>query len=941
MYKARKRQATPATSTRASTPAESVAAKKQRMASGGGRPVGRNQQPTPTATSRRENTLADDIDSVNGRQDESETERGDVILEGEMKEQRILSLHGPCGGNLAAAWYDPEERKIQILEDTKDTMSWDLAVLLLEQIRPTLVIMSSKSHTSLIEKVDLYREENEAELLLLPSRSCYPKSASISLASIRLPDPSRSPIVAPDTADQTEYDGEGFSARGEWKEAGAGMGAYRLNMVKLGCWVNVNAPLAIVAAGVLVEQIKKCRAMEIMPGEEYFSGLELTALESMDLEMHMQINKDALTSLAIFDVESHGFMYSDKEKQALSVFGKLDSSVTPLGRKLLHTWHLRPLLSLDEIAHRHDAVALFSATENEYVVSSLRKIMKGVRNVPARVTRLQSGRGSYVEWKCLVDALTAALEIRGVVCELSTSSLIPIVDKVRHVITDDLVVFCQDMNAVIDWDTSRLEGRVAVRPGIDEELDEWREVYAGLDATLNQVARMISPQVPPGISHSINVVYLPQLGYLAVIQAETEETPEIPGWEKRFHTEDRFYYKTREMEDLDDHFGDLVTLMIGKEIEIVQRLTEYLKEYEPSILSTVEVIAELDCILALSKAARDYGLKRPTMSNDPVLKIRKGRHILYESLVPHYVENDTVIAAGGRDDLASMMLITGANGSGKSAYGKQVALMAFMAQIGSFVPAEEAVIGICDKIFTRLQTRESSSRPASAFMIDLGQISQALRGVTERSLVVIDEFGKGTIPSDGAGLLAGTIEFLLRGVCPRSVVMTHFHELFANKIIKEEAYPVKFCHMKTMVLEGTDHLEYLYKLVPSMDLSSNAAECALRHGIPPNIVARAKTVTDHISRFDISSLLDATLTSQNLLEITASEELAKKFLVWKIDPEEGGEEGVMDVLKGMIEETERVMERTETGAGTGAEVGSEIGFGDETEEEGDSEDETI
>lgn len=419
------------------------------------------------------------------------------------------------------------------------------------------------------------------------------------------------------------------------------------------------------------------------------------------------------------------------------------------------------------------------------------------------------------------------------------------------------------------------------------------------------MALMIYPQVPPGISFSVNVVYLPQLGYLAVIQADADEPPEIPGWESRFHTEDRYYYKTAEMEDLDDHFGDLYTLMIGKEIEIIQRLVEHLKGYETSILRTADAIAELDCILALARAARDFGLKRPIMREEPVLQIRGGRHILYESLVPRYIENDTMIASGGIDGLASMMIITGANGSGKSAYGKQVALMAFMAQIGSFVPAEEARIGICDKIFTRLQTRESTSKHASAFMIDLGQVSQALRGATRHSLIIMDEFGKGTHPTDGAALLAGTIEYLLQGVCPRSIVMTHFHELFSNHFITEDRLPVRFCHMKTLLTNDSDDMQYLYKLVPSLSLTSNAAECALRHGIPKNIVDRAQEVTKCVTKFEISKLLDATLTIENIREIKAAEELAKRFLTWDIDPDS---EDVIEILQKMIEATDIFLE---------------------------------
>ncbi|KIR53753.1 DNA mismatch repair protein MSH5 [Cryptococcus gattii Ru294] len=899
-----KRQATSATSTRESRSGETVKRLK------GQKSHGTRLQSTLALTSQTEQPqsgLQRILTGGSQNEEMSIEQGGDVVMVDEIKEQRTLSLHGPFMGNLAAAWYDPEARKIQVLEDTKDTLNWDLACLVIEQVRPTLIIMSTRTQNSLMDKVEEYRGQNECELLLLSSRSCCPKAASIHLASVRFSDSSVTPPVC-HAEEQSAYDESRSGVTvddGGWRDEVAGMGTYRLSLVKLGCWMNINAPLATVAAGVLVEQVKKGRTMEAMLGGQHLNGLELIALESMDLERHMQINKDTLTSLAIFDVESHAFMYSDQDKQALSIFGKLDSTVTPLGKKLLHTWHLRPLLDLAEISTRHNAVEFFSSAENAHFMASLRKAMKGVRNVPAHCTKLQTGRGSYAEWKCLVDALTAALEIRNFMCGVTTPVSLPIVEKIRETITDNLIIFCQDMNAIIDWDASRLERRVAVRPGVDDELDNWREVYAGLDATLNQVALMIYPQVPPGISSSVNVVYLPQLGYLAVIQADADEPPEILGWESRFHTEDRYYYKTVEMKDLDDHFGDLYTLMIGKEIEIIQRLVEHLKDYEVSILRTVDIIAELDCILALARAARDLGLKRPVMIEEPVLQIRKGRHILFESLVPRYIQNDTMIASGGIDGLASMMIITGSNGSGKSAYGKQVALMVFLAQIGSFVPAEEAVIGICDKIFTRLQTRESTSRHASAFMIDLGQVSQALRGATRHSLIIMDEFGKGTHPADGAGLLAGTIEYLLQGVCPRSIVMTHFHELFANHFITEDRLSVRFCHMKTLLMDDSDGVQYLHKLVPSLSLTSNAAECALRHGIPRRIVDRAQEVTKCVSTFEISKLLDATLTMENIQEIKAAEELARRFLTWDIDPES---EDVMEVLRQMIEETDVFLE---------------------------------
>ncbi|RKO90861.1 DNA mismatch repair protein muts, partial [Blyttiomyces helicus] len=186
----------------------------------------------------------------------------------------------------------------------------------------------------------------------------------------------------------------------------------------------------------------------------------------------------------------------------------------------------------------------------------------------------------------------------------------------------------------------------------------------------------------------------------------------------------------------------------------------------------------LSSLLSLAEAARKYGYERPTMTEDNVLKIVKGRHPLHEFCVDVFVGNDADFGIQ-EDGGTRAMLLTGANFSGKSVYLKQVALITYMAHIGSFVPAESATIGLTDRILTRVRTRcvETVSKIQSTFCIDLHQVSVALRSSTERSLVVLDEFGKGTATTDGIGLFCALIESLVdRGpACPKILAATHFH----------------------------------------------------------------------------------------------------------------------------------------------------------------------
>jgi DNA mismatch repair protein MSH5 len=262
-----------------------------------------------------------------------------------------------------------------------------------------------------------------------------------------------------------------------------------------------------------------------------------------------------------------------------------------------------------------------------------------------------------------------------------------------------------------------------------------------------------------------------------------------------------------------------------------------------------------------------YNLSRPSISEQNVLKIKGGRHLLQELTVSAFIANDTFIVGGNgteRSESAarhspqseaanpqlegpSMILMTGPNYSGKSVYLKQVAMITYMAHIGCFVPAEAATIGLTDKILTRIATRESVSRIQSAFMIDLQQTALALTMATHRSLVIIDEFGKGTETYDGAGLAAGVFEhFLQRGHdCPKVIGATHFHEIFENGFLQPRPR-LGFAHMEVNVdaraTSIEDQITYLYKYCQARSTSSFGTHCAAMNGIDPAVIERAENL---------------------------------------------------------------------------------------------------
>ncbi|KAG8707921.1 MutS protein msh5 [Ceratobasidium sp. 395] len=292
---------------------------------------------------------------------------------------------------------------------------------------------------------------------------------------------------------------------------------------------------------------------------------------------------------------------------------------------------------------------------------------------------------------------------------------------------------------------------------------------------------------------------------------------------------------------------------------------------------------------------------KPEMTEDNVLEIQGGHHPLQALQVPTFVPNDTHIAGGrgigiepenGEDGARSVVIVTGANACGKSVYLKQNALIPFMAQIGCFVPAQSARLGVVDKIFTRVQTQEGVSKLQSSFMIDLAQVSLALRNSTARSLIVMDEFGKGSLSTDGAGLFAGVISHLLkRGAeCPKVLASTHFHELFTRGLIPP-SFPISYAYMNVLLTENHNveggglsqtEVTYLYKVTPGLCLESYAAECARSYGLRPDIVERARFVSDILKRDEIGLLLDEDMTEEEAKELEVCAEVCQRFVRWKM-----------------------------------------------------------
>jgi DNA mismatch repair protein MSH5 len=475
-----------------------------------------------------------------------------------------------------------------------------------------------------------------------------------------------------------------------------------------------------------------------------------------------------------------------------------------------------------------------------------------------------------------------------------------------------------------------------------------KRTYDGLGDFLSEIATQLSSEVPEWARKYIeNCTFFPQLGFLTVVPLDPQtgkgkyegEGMDIDVWEKRFCSDGMGYYKNKRMRETDEYFGDMYGMICGtyshnahrfpllikiqdKEIEITHALAVKTLEHEALLISASDICGELDSLVALARGAQEHRLVPAKMTMENIIDIKGGRHPLQELTVASYVANDAFIQGGrglkapsGSDSAdsqaeldadiveePSLLMMTGPNYSGKSVYLKQIALIVYMAHLGSFVPAESATIGITDKILTRIATRESISKAQSAFMIDLQQIALAMTLATNRSLIIIDEFGKGTNSYDGAGLACGVFEYFLSFGPERPKVLgaTHFHEIFESGQFNGRP-EIAFGHMEVRVDDETevveDQITYLYNFVPGRSTSSFGTCCAAMNGIDPAIIERAEQLILLSVRGDDLVAACSLLSEEATKGLEDAEQVARQFLEQNIPQAMDKQHNVEDVRR--------------------------------------------
>ncbi|KAF5369357.1 hypothetical protein D9758_002767 [Tetrapyrgos nigripes] len=610
-----------------------------------------------------------------------------------------ISLTAWCQyDRVGAAYYDPVKCIIYVLEDTPETSHFDLTKMILEQASPDMVLTSSRSDDKFIDTVQDFMDTSGGIFQIRPHKEFSSAKGRDRLLSLQLlSDLPSQDTNNPPSSDRDE-DSSSIQPRNAYdfmrkqRDITGDPATKRWNAsIRLSNFASIEvSPLCMASVGVLIDHLVRERAMDDMD-DGGINSLDVRSIDSFALNEVMQINMDALFSLQIFENESHASMHSDKTKEGLSLAGVLNNTHTSLGRALMRLWLLRPSLSLEVIRARHDAVECFLTPENQPTSGTIHGHLKGIKNVPRMLAVLSTDRAKISDWQGLLKFTIICVLLKETLSELHSASHVEIIKKLIATLdTPKIRDIGTRINDIIDWEESSETGRVCVRPNIDEELDKRKHVYHGIDSVLSKVAEKICQTVPPEYASTLNVVYFPQLGitnlrcyttgtdfvgFLICVPMREEWHSQagfqaLDGWSFQFSSESHVYFKSQEMQDMDAHVGDLHSLIVDREIEVVQGLLEEVLVHYDAMCAICDVCAELDCLLAFADASNLGGYRRPHMVEENIIDIVQGRHPLQEMVVDTFVPNDTRLAGGlgngvTEEGCYSIILCTGPNACGK------------------------------------------------------------------------------------------------------------------------------------------------------------------------------------------------------------------------------------------------------------------------------------
>lgn len=571
-----------------------------------------------------------------------------------------------------------------------------------------------------------------------------------------------------------------------------------------------NLTLGIIASGAILQYLDITQHTHIS---------HILSLRRIDEERYVRLDKFTVRSLELLSTMNEG---------GKSLLDILDKTISPMGARLLRRWIVFPLKDVKQIESRLNVV------ENFFREPELKKLLEEKISLIGDLERIISkaavGRISPREVVQLKVALLAIEPIREAFLDSENGSLREMGEKLNAcpVIRDRI-----EQEIVSDPPSLLNKGGI-IRKGINKELDDLREIaYSGKDYLLHIQQRESEKTGIPSLKIAFNNVF----GYyIEVRHTHKDKVPE--SWIRKQTLVNAERYITEELKEYEEKILGAEEKIISLETQIYNTLVESLIEYIPVIQINANIVARADCLLSFANVSQANKYIRPELSDSDVLDIKNGRHPVIEKQLPPdepFIANDVYLDSKSQQ----IIIITGPNMAGKSALLRQTALITIMAQIGCFVPADSAKIGLVDKIFTRVGASDNISLGESTFMVEMNEAANILNNISDKSLVLFDELGRGTSTYDGISIAWAIVEYIHEHpkAHAKTLFATHYHEL--NEM--EKSFK-RIKNYNVSVKEIDNKIIFLRKLVPGGSEHSFGIHVAKMAGMPQSITKRSEAI---------------------------------------------------------------------------------------------------
>ena len=566
-----------------------------------------------------------------------------------------------------------------------------------------------------------------------------------------------------------------------------------------------DVPAAIIAAGATLHYVKETQHVGRLP--------HLTALKRYDRREAMMVGEESRMNLNLDEL-----------------IDLVDHSQTAMGRRRLRDWFYAPLLSKESIERRLDAVEEFL---NSNLSSFLHQKLEKVYDLERINSRLSFGNANPRDLRALANSLEALQEISSPLSELRSKELMQIAST-----WENFLELRQEIEKTLveDPPLSMTEGGL-IRDGVHTELDDIRRLRQ--DAKGSMVAIEERERKRTGI-HSLKVQYNRVFGYyLEVTAANLSKVP--PDFIRKQTLTNCERFITPELKEFEDKVLGAEERIKVLEHELFKNLRERVLSFVPELQRQAARVGLLDSFLSLAHYAKNNKTVRPEIEESGILKIKAGRHPLVEKNLPagSFVPNDLTMSVSE----ARLFMITGPNMAGKSTVIRQVGVLCLMAQVGCFVPAESARIGIVDQLFTRVGAADRLARGESTFMVEMCETAAILHHATERSLILLDEIGRGTSTFDGISIAWSVAEYIHDQIKARTLFATHYHELIDLALTRPA---IK--NYNVQIQEDGEEIVFLYRLVPGGMSHSYGLHVGKLAGLPAEVLERAKEVLQNLEQ---------------------------------------------------------------------------------------------